>query len=116
VSRDLAERVRALHDFYEHEFLWGAEDMEASRSSASFDQIERLDALFDGVGEALAESTPAAPDEEGLERAIEAAYDELDNHDHKRHPGHSGTCQDDWARPWRLAPLVARALASQDKA
>jgi hypothetical protein len=48
---------------------------------------------------------------EALAAALQDAYDKFDDHK-KRHPGHQGTCQDDWPNADTLAHGAAAALSA----
>jgi hypothetical protein len=91
-----------------------AQGREVAPERMAWDTLTQQDRdLDDGIAAALSGSSdPEAgglPSEAEFERAIQAAYDQHDDH-RTRHPGHSGACQDDWPSAWRLASLVRRAL------
>ena len=76
------------------------------------DDAERIVAALNSATPETAGQAGGLPSKDALASAIQAAYDHHDDH-RKRHPDHSGACQDDWPDAERLARLVRATLAAR---
>jgi hypothetical protein len=94
MSEELRAAAQALIDSPKP---WAKRAEERDRLAAALSQPRQEDGL---------------PSVEAFAAAIQSAYDQHDDH-RKRHPGHSGACQDDWPSADRLAPLVRARLTAE---